>query len=256
MESLLPQTPYTNPVYSANQPSNTPPAAAVASPWQLNTKMILGAGALLLCLVLGWIVFERITQGSRSVTVVGSARLMTQAARANMVVQYINRSNQRSTLGSTSQQSFETAMAKLKSLPGVSVQQSSPQIVTSSSLNPLYNSDQTDYRQSARVTVNDITQMPLVMNALNGSGLEVIQTTFSVSDDNTDSDVVLQNAVADAKQKAESLAKNSGGRIGTIRKVVENTQSLEAGTSILNEVIDNQTQIELSSSVVVEFELK
>jgi len=127
----------------------------------------------------------------------------------------------------------------------------------------------TGYEASINVTakVRDLASLGKVINAGNAAGATTMSgPNFGIAEDSTQTAAAIQKAVADARRNAESMAKAADKSVGKVLTMIDSGVTpiqpypMAAADSVAGmksaDVPINPGQLDVSSSVVVTFELK
>lgn len=120
---------------------------------------------------------------------------------------------------------------------------------------------------TVRVTVRDIGTLGDVIGAANAAGADNIQGPgFTISDDSEFHDQAIDKAVADARKRAEAMAKAAGKSVGAVVSISEvsisspspyyGAKDLRAGSADAVSVPVSLGQLDVVASVTVVYELK
>jgi uncharacterized protein YggE len=197
-------------------------------------------------------------QKARVITVGGKATVQTKIEKAQIVFQYISRSQDHNLAIASGEAEFASITDQLKALGNVLVEESGAQVIpVGAGANTTY-----EYRKTAKATVQTPEAVKSVIDLLKIQNITIAQTIFVAENENQVKAQLLQKALEDAKQKAESLAEASKGGVGRVVSVAEIDPTPTEGNVLASDInsadqsLGQNSMIELSATVSVSYELK
>jgi uncharacterized protein YggE len=198
-------------------------------------------------------------QLTRSITVSGTGQQSFAAASANISVVYFTQDSNKNEVSTKGKEEFGSILTQVKRAGADAVAESAPQIVP---LGSTSGSGLFEYRQGAQIHVSSVQNIDAVLNLLQSNNIIIAQTTYLPGSDTTVEETLLQLALENAKQKAESTAKLTNGRLGKVLSVTELSASTpDSGASIVskNGAASQQTgdssSVQLEKTINVTYEL-
>lgn len=215
-----------------------------------NKKTII-IGVFLFLAASGYAVTQKMLGSvTRSVTTIGTGKKQVAADKATLTFSISTSGNDQSAVITTGENKTNDVFKSLQSFAPTNVRKTAYQVTQSG--------NGYQYATGVQLTV-DATKVQNVTQIITASGNSVAQIKYSSSTDKTASQEARTAAIADARMKAEQIAKASGARVGKVLVVSEQSGTDQTGSSItgtksaLSDGAFNEAEI--SSSLSVTFEL-
>lgn len=251
---------------SSNSPSSSTTSAYHAASQTQVPKLLLIAVVVLLGLASLLFITKQFigfdSTKTRSVTTSGKATKTVPAGQATIVFQYSQIGDDQNFVKADGDKQVAGMITSLEGLGNIQVEVSAAQLgpIAKNALTqqqpPSY-----EYRKTAKVTLKDVSVLAATYEILSNPRVTIVQTNFSPADENTVQAELMGLAVANAKDKATTIAKSSSQRIGrviNVTEVVTNREQSNVLFSLTPGATDQNTpqNVEVVVNINAAFELK
>lgn len=191
---------------------------------------------------------------TRTLSVSGVGRESTQANKATVTFAFTVKSGSKDQAATSGEQEFNDLLNVINNFQPSDVKRVAYQV------QPLANSLGTptgeyQYVSGASVTVEGATNIASLTRALSTNNAQVVSLRYLPDDEEGVNEKTRLEAIANARQKAQQIAKASGGRVGKVLSVSEQSSTGETGSSVTSVQTDSFNQVEVQSVLTVTFEL-
>lgn len=199
---------------------------------------------------------------TKSVSVVGIGSEAVLAEKASVTFIYNSSNTNRAQAVTQGEQVFNRIITDLRGLEPERLRRIPYQVIPV----PTQNADGTigeryEYASGAEVVVSGLSNISAVTRIIENSQGTIVDISYVPSEEDNVRSRVQQKALENAREKAEDIARASGGRLGGVLVVTEQGSDAETGSGITSLGMDPDSQgsgneIEVRSIVTVTFQLR
>lgn len=195
---------------------------------------------------------------TRSITAIGVGTKQVSAEKAVITFAISRTSQNRNTAVQEGQQFADSIVRSLSNLKPSSVKQTAYQLTPTRTFGQTVSSYQ--YATGIQVTIEGGQNIDQALTFLNGQDVTIAQVRYLAMDEKQVGSEVREMALQDAREKAEQIARASGGRIGKVLAVSEEVANDQSGSSVTGGNTEEGTgtfkEVEIQSVITATFELK
>lgn len=217
-----------------------------------DSKNIFIAGALVIIAAFGYAFAQRLFAApSRAVTTIGTGSKQVPADKATITFAVSANGPDQASVITNGENRTNDVFKSLQSFAPTNVRKTAYQVTQSGS--------SYQYATGVQITI-DSSKVQSATQVISTSGSSVAQIKYSSSTDTTASQEARSAAIADARMKAEQIAKASGASVGKVLVVSEQSGTDQNGSSITGTKsslgVGAFNEAEIQSSLSVTFELR
>lgn len=220
-----------------------------------NKKIIL---CLLILFASLWFIVNVLAPEERTLSVAGVGTEAVVSTKANITFVYSTTATARDAVNTAGQSEFEQLLGILGNFQVSDVKRIPAQVqpvAVRSATDTTQVEARFQYVTGAQVTITGSENVAGALRALDSDNIQIASIRYLPENETEVQARVQQAALDNARAKAESMARASGGRVGKVLSVVESVSNADTGSSVTSQ-LDGASQVELQSAVTVTFGLK